>query len=228
MRQSLFPLLGLTFLLLGSCQPDPAPPVPEPQLSEFTFSSVRLQDGVPLNLRLSIYWQAAHPETKATRPDSLLSRLLYARSLELSRQLSNRFVSADSVFSQQREDYVAAIKSELFNGFAETDLEIHDVIIRDVLFPASYTQALEQISLQKIKEDQIRKRNDLALAQAAADEKKAVAEGQVAIAKAEAQGRLQAIQARTEANRRKSELARAETEAAVARTRASAEADRPA
>ncbi|MEM1214878.1 MAG: hypothetical protein AAGJ82_04295 [Bacteroidota bacterium] len=226
MRQLKFLSFALLFLIFcGSCQIDGSGPRAA-RLTDITFSEVRLQDGVPLTLRLSVYWQGVQTAEQTARPDTVLHQLLLARGVEIVREVSNRFTSADSVFSLQRDVYILAIKDELQTSLPEADLAIHDVIVRNVQFPVSFTQALEEIGLQEIKEEQIRKQNELALAQAAANEKKAVADGQVAVAQAEADGRLQAIRARTEANRRKSEMARAETEAAVSRTKASAEADR--
>lgn len=200
------------------------------QLSELQFSQVRLADGVALNLRISVYWQAIRPaadtETGPMRPDSVLLQLLQARGTETVREVSNNFTDVDSVFSTQREEYILAIKEELLAVLPEPDLTIHEVIVLDVQFPQSFTQALEEIGLQELRETQIHKQKELALTQAAANEEKAKANGKVAIAQAEAEGRLQAIQARTENDRRKIELARAETAAVVARTQASAEVDR--
>ena len=190
------------------------------------FTDVRLGDGVPLGLRLAIYWQPEYTDAGPARADTLLSALLQARGTEIVRRVSNTFPQVDSVFSTQREAYVQAIKESLLLELPEPDVIVKDVIVRDIEFPQTYTIALEEIGLQELKQEQIAKQNQLDIARAAAQEKKAEADGQVAIAQAEAEGRLQAIQARTEASRRKSEMARAETAAAVARTQAGAEANR--
>ncbi len=190
------------------------------------FADVRLGDGVPLGLQLAIYWQPENTDAGPARPDTLLSTLLQARGTEVARRVANTFPQVDSVFSSQREEFVDAIKESLLLELPEPDVIVRDVIVRNIVFPQTFTTALEEIGLQKLKQEQISKQNQLDIARAAAQEKKAEADGEVAIAQAEAAGRLQAIQARTEASRRKSEMARAETAAAVARTQASAEADR--
>lgn len=196
------------------------------QIMTVDFSDVRLGDGVPLSLRLSIYWQAEDTDAGPARPDTMLSELLRARGMEITRRVANTFPQVDSVFSTHRELFVDEIKEHLLLELPQPDLIVKEVIVRDVSFPEIFTKALEDIGLQELRQEQIGKQNELDLVQAAAREKKARADGQVAIAQAEADGRLQAIQARTENNRRKSELARAETAAAVARTQATAEADR--
>lgn len=226
MRQLLFLLAGIIIALICCSCGQKAPAERAEQISEISFTDVRLGDGVPVNVQISIYWQGEHSEVGPARPDSVLGKLLYARGMETIREISNQFAPIDSVFSTQRDDFIAAIKESLLLRLPEPDLTVRDVIVLDVQFPAAFTQALEDIGLQDLKGQQIVKQNELALAQAAANEKKAVADGEVAIARAEAEGRLQAIQARTENDRRKSEMAKAETAAAVARTQATAEVDR--
>ena len=226
MRQLLLVLVGIIIALLCCSCGQKAATVRTEQISEISFADVRLGDGVPLNITIAVYWQGENAEVGPARPDTVLARLLYARGMETIRDLTNQFAPVDSVFSTRRDDFIATVKEELLLRLPEPDLTVRDVIVLDVRFPAAFTQALEDIGLQDLREEQIKKQNQLALAQAAANEKKAVAEGQVAIALAEAEGRLQAIQARTEGDRMKSEMAKAETAAAVARTQAAAEADR--
>ncbi len=227
MRRLLFLLCLLICIILffASCQRETTLNHPE-QLMGANFSDVRLGDGVPLSLQLAIYWQAEDTDAGPARPDTMLSDLLRARGVEIARRVANTYPEVDSVFSTQRENFIADIKESLLLELPAPDLIVKDVIVRNVQFPAAFTTALEDIGLQDLREEQINKQNELDVARAAAQEKKAQADGLVAIAQAEAEGRLQAIQARTESNRRKSELARAETAAAVARTQASAEADR--
>ncbi|MEL6969702.1 MAG: SPFH domain-containing protein [Bacteroidota bacterium] len=208
-----------------SCQKK-SPVTHEEQVMWVNYTDVRLGDGVPLALQLAVYWQPEDTDAGPARPNTLLGPLLQARGVEVARRISNTFPQVDSVFSSQREAYVDAIKESLLLELPEPDLTVRDVIVQNVEFPVAFTTALEEIGLQKLKQEQISKQNQLDIARAAAQEKKAEADGQVAIAQAEAEGRLQAIQARTEASRRKSEMARAETAAAVARTQASAEANR--
>lgn len=220
-----FFLFVFAVVMLSSCQQESSP-IHQEQLMGVDFSDVRLGDGVPLSLRLAIYWQAEDTDAGPARPDTMLSDLLKARGVEIARRVANSYPQVDSVFSTQREAFIADIKESLLLELPAPDLIVKDVIVRNVQFPVAFTTALEDIGLQDLRQEQLNKQNELDVARAAAQEKKARADGQVAIAQAEADGRLQAIQARTESNRRKSELARAETAAAVARTQAGAEADR--
>lgn len=219
-----FVVLSLTLICLA-CESDHAANHDE-HITHFQFSEIRLGDGVPLDVELSVYWQALKPEEQPTRPDSILHQLMQARSTEAIQAVSNRFTDVDEVFSTLRESYILAIKDELKAILPEPDLAIQEVTVINIRFPEAFTAALEDIGLQEMKETQIHKQKEIALVQAAANKEKAKANGEVAIANAEAEGRLQAIQARTESSRRKSEIARAETAAAVARTQAQAEVDR--
>lgn len=225
MRQFvLFFICIVLYLFASSCQEKI--PSDEVGMKQALYRDVRLGDGVALQLSISLQWHRLPLESGRSRPDSTLDQLMNLRSAEIVREVSNRFTSVDSVYRSQRQTYITAIKDALLESLSEPEREIHEVIVYNIEFPTTFTSAMEAISLQQLKEERIGKENELAIAQAAADKKKAVAEGDVAIARAEADGRLQAIQARTESNRRKSEMAKAETAAAVARTQASAEADR--
>jgi len=190
---------------------------------------VRLGDGVPLKLTLSVRWaleDGPYFYDQFSSADSFNLVVLRPRALELVKTISNQFPSVDSVFSSHRQLYINEIKSELKSSLGEQGIVIKEIILSDICFPASYTKAMEQVGLKRQEIDKIRQMNEVELERAAANKKKAEADGQVQIAQAEAKGKLQKIQAQTEKSRRKSELAKAETQKQVLRMEAQAEAEK--
>lgn len=193
------------------------------------LSDVRLGDGVPLQLAVSIRWKledVSNFYNQFTTMDSFNQVILKPRSLELVKNLSNEFESVDSVFSSSRQYYINTIKNELLTKLGEDGIVINEIIVSDIVFPASYTKAMEEVGLQRKEIERIRQMNIVELERATANKKKAEADGQVQIAQAEAQGKLQKIQAETEKQRRKIELAKAETSKQVQKMQAQSEAEK--
>ena len=193
------------------------------------LSDVRLGDGVPLQLTVSIRWELEDVQNfhnQFITMDSFNQVILKPRSLELVKNLSNEFSSVDSVFSIDRQLYINSVKDELLAKLGEPGIVIDEIIISDITFPTSYTKAMEEVGLQRQEIERIRQMNIVELERATANKKKAEADGQVQIAQAEAQGKLQKIQAETEKERRKIELAKAETSKQVQRMQAQAAAEK--
>ncbi len=199
------------------------------QVKQHLLEDIRLGDGVPLNLDVSIRWRVTDEDNFTQQFNSINAfneLILRPRALELSKMVSNEFTSIDSVFSTQRNDYIDAIKGSLEEGLGEPGISINEIILADVGFPPSYTQAMEQASLKQRELERIRLQNIVDIEQSAADKLKAEAQSKVAIAQAEANGRLQKINAKMEENRRKSELAKAETQTQVEKLKVAAEAEK--
>lgn len=199
------------------------------QIHPFHLSEVRLGDGVAVDLDLSIRWNI--PDSKSffasfETLDTFQEMILFPRTLEISRQVSNQFQSVDAVFSDQRDEFIEAIKVAMLSDLGKAEADIKEVIVSSIKFPKSYTHAMEQVGLQQQELERISQQKVVDLAKAEADKSRAEANGKVAIAEAEANGRLQKIQAETEKNRRQSELARAETQSQVQKLQAKAEAER--
>ncbi len=193
------------------------------------LSDVRLGDGVPLQLTVSIRWKLEEVQkfhNQFITMDSFNQVILKPRSMELVKNISNEFSSVDSVFSSDRQLYINSIKDELLAKLGEPGIVINEIIVSDITFPASYTKAMEEVGLQRKEIERIRQMNIVELERATANKKKAEADGQVQIAQAEAQGKLQKIQAETEKERRKIELAKAETAKQVQKMQAQAEAEK--
>lgn len=199
------------------------------QVHSVRLPKVRLGDGVPLSVDLAIRWKPENPRELLSQfdsPEAFGNSILTPRSLELVNAASNAFPSIDSVFAVHRQWYISELKNELMENLGEKGITIKEVIVSNLIFPESYTSAMEKVGLQKQELERIRQQNILDIERADANRKKAEADAQVQIAKAESDAKVQKIQAKTEESRRKIELAKAETEAQISRKQAQAEAER--
>lgn len=232
---SAFLLVLMTFM---ACQQEQATPVlttstPDEyafdQVYQNQLGSIRLGDGVPLTLDLSIRWKVEDCDlfrAQFSSTDSYNKSILLPRASELANNVSNSYGSVDSVFTSQRQLYLSDIKNELLKNLGEEGIRIKEVILAKIIFPSNYTNAMEQAGLQRQELERIKQQNISDIAKAEANRKKAEANGKVDIAKAEAAGKLQKIQAETEKSRRAIELAKAETQNQVAKMQTQAEAER--
>lgn len=226
-------LIMTCFLLMTSCKKNTFFTKLTDSSKDFVhrhlLTEVRLGDGVPLELNLSVRWKVSDFELfskQFSKADSFNIEILHPRTLELVRTISNNFPSVDSVFSPHRQKYISDVKEVLLSNLGENGVTIKEVILSKIDFPKSYTDAMVEAGLQRQELERIRQRNIIDLEQAEANKKKAAADGLVDIAKAESEGRLQKIKAKTEESRRASELAKAETESQVARMKAEDEVER--
>lgn len=230
-----FILILLTVLFAISCtEKEPEAPKPPPviyhdQVTPLTFTKIRLGDGVPLALDISFRWKVEAPKTffrQFPSEEHFAQGILMPRATEILRRISNTYERVDSVFFNQRERYIAELKAALLEEAGEPGVLVKEVILSDIIFPSTFTQAMEKAGLRQQELARIEQQNAIDIASAEAERKKARADGQVAIAKAEAEGRLQDIKAQTEKSRRQSELAKAETEAQITKRKAEAEAEK--
>ena len=220
-----FAILASMVFLFSNCKNNTYPN--QDFVHQNYLHDVRLGDGVPLQLTVSVRWTLGNTNNfyhQFISTDSFNHVILKPRSLELVKDISNQFPSVDSVFSNQRQEYINTIKRELLANLGEEGITIKEIILSDIGFPTSYTKAMEAVGLQRKEIERIRQMNIVELERAAANKKKAEADGEVQIAQAKAQGKLQKIQAETEKNRRKIELAKAETAKQVQKMEAQAEA----
>jgi len=194
-----------------------------------TLKQVRLGDGVPLNIKLSIRWRIEDVKKFSEQfnsPNQYDSLILQAREKEIACNISNNFLSVDSVFTVSREKYIDQIKSSFLQLLGEDGITIKEVIVSDIIFPKSFTDAMEQVGLKERELELIRQRNIIAMENAKSEEEQAKADGKVSIAKAEVDGKVSQINAETEKKRRLSLIAKAETETRVSEINAEAEAKR--
>lgn len=201
----------------------------ETEVHRNILSDVRLGDGIPLDLNVTLRWSVTDGNlfySQFASTDTFNQQILIPRSLELVKQESNKFDSVDSVFSTQRDLFIEEIKSTLKNGLVEEGIAIHDIIVADIIFPNKFIVAKETVGLKDQELERIRQQKVVNIEKAKALKEQASADGQVQIAQAEAEGKVQEIKAKTEKTRRKAEIAIAETEAQVERMKAKAEADK--
>ncbi len=194
---------------------------------EAKLAQLRLADGAPISVDLTYRWKVANVDSFRQSFEGVRafdSLVLKARAREIADLQTVKFLTIDSVFTTQREEYVEAIRTELQLNLGGNEAIIKEVIVTNLSFPTRYTHALEDISLKKKEIERINQQSLVDKAAAEAQRKNTVAQGKVSIAKAEAQGRLEKIKAGTESSRRASQLAQAETQKQVQELQALAEA----
>jgi regulator of protease activity HflC (stomatin/prohibitin superfamily) len=214
------------FLALSSCSD--APKSGNDIVYSVRLPNIRLGDGVPLDVDIYLRWEIENPSVfygQFSTADTFNRLVLFPRAMELSATVANHFPSVDSVFASQRELFLDEVKQALIGQLGEDGITIEEVIVTNLSFPKSYTDAMEKVGMKRQLLEGIRQQNVVDLEQAVAQRKKAEADGLVAIAEAEAEGKVARIEAKTEENRRLSELARAETAAQKLRKMALAQAD---
>lgn len=199
------------------------------QVNHATLNQIRLGDGVPLNVQLSVRWHIDNLDLfKATygSPKRFDSLILYPRQNEIVSQISNGFEDVDEVFGTERDTYIAALKGGLSEQLADDGISIKEVIVSSISFPAQYTEVKEKIGMQEQKMALIENEKLLSIRNAQAQEERAKAEGSVRIAQAKMDGDVSKINAETEKLTRLNTLAKAQTQAEVTKLNAKAEAER--
>ena len=228
LRNFLLPIFCLCALLLTQCTQKKSE-LQANQVSSFHLQDIRLGDGVPLQLSLSLRWKIKDGRSffkQFETTESFGLTVLQPRTMEFLRDLSNHYESVDSLFSSERQAYINDVKSTLNKVLDSQEITVEEVIVSNIVFPSTYTEAMEQKGLQQQKLERIRQQKIVDIANAEANKEKVEATSKVSIAEAEAEARIQQIKAKTEKDRRQNELAKAETEAQIAKKRAQAEAER--
>ena len=190
---------------------------------------VRLGDGVPLAFSVSIRWRIEDERAFTSQfpdPARYASLVLDAKSREVAGKVANAYSSVAGVFRPEREKFVQEMKEALAAKLAEPGIRIKEVILSEMLFPKSFTDALEVTATKELELLRVREKSAIDLEQAKAAQAHAQSEGQVSVERARAEGRVAEINAQTEDKRRLSEVARAETEARVLERRTKAEVER--
>jgi regulator of protease activity HflC (stomatin/prohibitin superfamily) len=219
-------------LSISSCKNE-AVKVPAKVSKDLVYSSVmediRLGDGVPLDINLSVRWKIedyAKFSSQFETPNVFDSLVIAPRQLELANIVANHYNNVDSVFTGQRHAFVSELKAYLMNNLGEEGVTIKEVIVADVIFPSSYTSAMEQLAMQEQELERIRKQAVLELEKSVSERQQAEEDGKVSMAKAEMNAKVQKINAETEKSIRSNRLAQAETQKQVAKLEAQAQAER--
>jgi len=216
-------------LLMAGCGKGAPDPLGRDYVHQAELKDVRLGDGVPLTLALSIRWRiedAREFRKQFEDPDQYAKLVFDAKARELAGKIVNPYASVAAVFRPERERFIREIKETLTQQLGEPGVQVKEVILADLLFPKTFTDALEVTATKDLELARIRERNALDLERAKAAQSQAQAEGQVQVEKARIEGKVAEINAQTEDKRRMSQVAKAETEAQVLERRAKAEVER--
>lgn len=216
---------------LTSCDKKIEIPVPVAfdQVFQSTLHSVRLGDGVPLDIELAVRWKIDDYATfrkQFESPGKYDSLILAARELELANDVGNKYNNIDTLFNKQRYAFIKDLKNYLLSNLGEDGVEIKEVIVSDIVFPRSYTDSKEKLAMLEQKLEQIRKENIIDQQRSKSASINAKSNGEVLMVEAEMEAKIQKIKAETEKSIRLSKLAKAETQKQVARSQAESEAQR--
>ena len=225
--KKVIPLFGWLVLFLA-CKNQPTISEKD-NIFQYQVQEVRLGDGVPLQIGLNLRWKVEELTSFYSQYESkefYQSQVIHPRSMELVRSVAHGFDSVDSIFNQQQDRFIDSIKSLLLTDLPEESTSVKEVIITNIVFPKTYTDAMEAAGLRQQELERIDQQKLIALAEAASDKEKAKANAEVQIARAEAERRIQKIKAQMEETRRKTELAKAETRAQIERKNGRVDADK--
>jgi SPFH domain / Band 7 family len=193
------------------------------------LKDIRLGDGVPLAFLVSIRWRVEDARSftnQFAEPTQYAKLVLDSKSRELAAKVANGYPSVASVFKPEREKFVKEMKDMLAQKLTEPGITVKEIIISQMLFPKSFTDALEVTATKELELQRVRERNAIDLEQAKAAQSRAQAEGQVQVERARVEGKVAEINAQTEDKRRLIQVARAETEARVLERRTKSEVER--
>ena len=222
-------VITLAALAVAGCGKGAPEIVNRDYVHQTELKDVRLGDGVPLTLALSIRWRIEDGPafTKQFSDPEQYGKLVFdAKAQELAGKTANAFASVAAVFRPEREKFVKELREGLAQKLGEPGIAVKEVILSQILFPKNFTDALEVTATKELELARIREKNTLELEQAKAAQSQAQAEGQVQVEKAKIEGKVAEINAQTEDKRRLSQVAKAETEAQVLERRTKAEVDR--
>ena len=224
---SLFCLLTTT----GCKEEKLTPPtvISRDQVFQSSLYDVRLGDGIPLDVELSVRWKIEDYQKFSLQfesPDHYDSLILAPRQHELANKVSNTYHNVDSVFTIQRHQFINELKSYMKQHLGEEGIQIKEVIVSELKFPSSYTSSREVLATQEQELERIRRQSIIDLENRNAAKEQAEAQGKVDMAKAEMEAKVQKIKAETEKSIRASRLAKAETEKQVSKLQAIAESER--
>jgi len=232
-KSKLIGLLTAVVLIISmpSCKDEVVTPtkITRDQVYHSTLQSVRLKDGVPLNIKVAVRWKIADFvkfSEQFESPNKYDTLILAPRQLELANDVSNKYINVDTLFNSQRHQFISDLKTYLMANLGEDGVEIKEVIVSDVIFPYNYTNGKEKLALQQQDLERIRKQAEINEENANASKRQAVSNGQVLMAQAEQNAKVQKIKAETEKSIRLSKLAQAETQKQVSVLTAESEAKR--
>lgn len=215
-------LLALSIIFgMISCtdtQPEVTPELKLDQVSNTLLQQIRLGDGVPLDIQVNIRWEIQNFDSFSSQfagVDIYDSLILAPRGREIVSNVANLYTSVDSIFTSQRKEFIKQVKDSLRLQLGEPGIVVKEVMLSDVIFPRSFTDAMEKIGMKEKELELIRQQSIINQEKAIASEKQAEADGKVAMAQAKMEAEVEKINATTEESRRKNKMAKAETESQI-------------
>jgi len=233
-RALLFGLLAVIIIFSIQCRQESSETtvvtqnIEQDRVFKYALGPLRLGDGVPLSTEIYLRWKIDDGKaffSQFALADTFQQLILYPRSHELAKLTAGKFESVDSVFYGQRAEFLNAIKSSILAQAGEANITIKEVIVADLVFPASYTSAMEKAGLHRQELELIEQQNNVAIAQADANRARAKADAKLRIVQEEANARVELIKAKTEKNKRQNALAKEETRAQIKKRQTEAEAE---
>jgi regulator of protease activity HflC (stomatin/prohibitin superfamily) len=197
------------------------------KVSKLEVKEIRLGDGVPVTLGLSVRWTFTDEKSFNSQFKSVQnfdSLILLPRSREIVSNISNAFPSVDSIFTTMREKYIQCIKDALLKKLGREEIVLKEVIVSNIIFPKNFTESMEKVGLKERELELIRQQKVLDVEKAKADEERALANGKVSIAQAQMDGKVEQINSESEKQRRMNAIAKAETESQLTELNSKAEA----
>ncbi len=119
---------------------------------EAKLAQLRLADGAPISVDLTYRWKVANVDIFRQSFEGVRafdSLVLKAQPREIADLQTVKFLTIDSVFTTQREEFVEAIRTELQFNLGGNEAIVKEVIVTNLSFPNRYTNALEDNSLKK-------------------------------------------------------------------------------
>ncbi len=223
-------VLTIVLVWLGSgCGRGTTPLARQDQVHRAELADIRLGDGVPLKLAVAIRWRIEEVDVFTAQfpdPAAYASQVFDPKAREAVSKVANGYASVAAVFRPERDKFTEDVKQALRQTLAEKTIAVKDVILAEILFPKTFTDALEVKATKEQELERIRQKSAIEQEDAKAAQIKATAEGQIEIEKAKVAGKVAEISGQAENQRRLSALAKAETEAQLLERRSKAEVQR--
>lgn len=234
MRTQIFTSISFACIAISSitsCTTEQS--VPSGRTPDYVYttelSQIRLGDGVPLDMDISVRYHSDdsigffHRFGSKHQYDSLV---VIPKATEIANSVAIRYTDVDSIFGGRRQYFVVDLKESMKEGLAEEGIIIDEVMVAQIYFPTSYTDAMEKVAMLERKMEAIEQQSIIDKKQAEAARKRAIDEGKIQIERAKADGELAQINAEAEEKRRLSRLAKAKTESQIREMKAKDDAKR--
>ena len=132
LKSVLAPLAMITLALFCSCQEEAPTSISRDQIFTTKMYDLRLGDGVPVDVALSVRWTIENEKKFLNDFESTKvydSLILRPRGREIAASISNNYPSIDSLFSVHRNAYITDLKYEFTRKLVEEGISVKEVIV---------------------------------------------------------------------------------------------------